>query len=128
MKAVYPAVIIPEYRGEYSVIFPDLDGCVTCGDDLTHALEMAQEALGLYLVALEEHKIDIPVPSEIKAIKSENDNIVAPIMVELDQYRRNKSVINTTVAIPAWLKEAGEQAQVNFSGVLQEALKQKLGY
>jgi hypothetical protein len=48
-------------------------------------------------------------------------------MVEVNDYRRNKSV-NKMLTLPLWLNEAGEKAHVNFSGVLQEALKQKLGY
>jgi predicted RNase H-like HicB family nuclease len=127
MKAVYPAVFMPEDKGEYSVIFPDLDGCATCGDDLTHAIEMAQEALGLYLVALEEHRHTIPDASSVDTIELKQGEFVTLIMVEVNQYRRNKTV-NKTLTLPAWLNEAGEAAHVNFSGVLQEALKQKLGY
>ena len=127
MKAMYPAVFIPEDKGEYSVIFPDLDGCATCGDNLSHALEMAQEVLGLYLASLEERKIEIPAASDVRTIKTEDNDIVAPVMVEVNQYRRNKTV-NKTLTLPAWLNEAGEKAHINFSGVLQEALKQKLGY
>jgi hypothetical protein len=48
-------------------------------------------------------------------------------MIEVEDYRRDKAV-DMTVKIPVWLKEAGEAVQVNFSGLLQEALKQKLGY
>ena len=98
MKAICPAKFILDDNGEYSVIFPDLDGCVTCGDNLERALEMAQEAMGLYLVALEEHRHEMPAASALM------------------------------VTIPAWLKEAAEKAHVSFSGILQEALKQKLGY
>ena len=127
MKAVYPAIFIPEDNGEYSVIFPDLTGCATCGDDLEHALTMAQEALGLYLVALEEERQEMPIASSIKALKTKRGEFINHIMVEVNQYRRNKSV-NTMVTIPAWLKEAGERAHVNFSGVLQDALKAKLGF
>ena len=127
MKCIYPAVFIPEEKGEYSVIFTDLEGCVSCGDNLEHALEMAQEALGLYLVSLEEHKQPIPKASNIRAVTTEPDNLIIPIMVEVNDYRRNKSV-NKTLTLPAWLNEAAESAHVNFSGVLQEALKQKLGY
>ena len=35
-KYVYPAVFTPEEKG-YSVYFPDLEGCYTCGDDLQDA-------------------------------------------------------------------------------------------
>ena len=127
MNAVYPAVFIHERTGEYSVIFPDLDGCATCGDNLEHAIGMAQEALGLYLVTLEERKETAAPASDIASIKTKQGEFATLIMTELNRYRRNKSV-NTMITLPAWLKEAGELAHVNFSGVLQEALKQKLGY
>ena len=127
VKVVYPAIFIPEKKGDYSVIFPDLDGCVTYGDDLAYAIEMAQKALGLYFVSLEEHKHTIPAVSDIKTIETKPGEFVSLIMVEVNQYRRNESV-KIMVTLPAWLKEAGEQAHVNFSGVLQEALKRKLGY
>jgi len=126
MKAVYPAVFTPEDGGEFSVYFPDLDGCLTCGDNLEHALEMAQEALGLWLVSMEERKLDIPIASDISQIEVCENEFINHIMVEVNKYRRNKSV-NTMVTIPMWLKESAEQAHINFSGVLQEALKQKLG-
>jgi predicted RNase H-like HicB family nuclease len=127
MKKVYPAVFTLEEGGQYSVIFPDLDGCITCGDDIEHALLMAQEALGLYLVSLEEKKQAIPKASKIESVKTNKGEFANLIMVEVNQYRRNKTV-NKTLTLPLWLDEAGEKAQVNFSGVLQEALKQKLGY
>ena len=127
MKVVYPAVFRPEPEGGYTILFPDLDGCISYGDDLTEALEMAQEALGLYLVSLEERKISVPAASEVTKMKTDKNSIAAPIMVEVNDYRRNKSV-NKMLTLPAWLNEAGEKAHVNFSGVLQEALKQKLGY
>jgi len=126
MKAVYPAVFTPEDGGEYSVYFPDLNGCFTCGDNLEHALEMAQEALGLWLASMEERKLEIPKASDLSKIEICENEFVNHIMVEINKYRRNKSV-NTMVTIPMWLKESAEQAHINFSGVLQEALKQKLG-
>ncbi|MCL1874253.1 MAG: type II toxin-antitoxin system HicB family antitoxin [Clostridiales bacterium] len=127
MKTVYPAVLRPEPEGGYTILYPDLDGCISYGEDLKEALEMSQEALGLYLVSLEERKIDVPAASDVKAIKADEDSIVTPIMIEVNKYRRNKTV-NKTLTLPAWLNEAGEKAHVNFSGILQEALKQKLGY
>jgi len=127
MKAVYPAIFSPETVGGYSVIFPDLEGCITEGDSLTHALEMAQEALGLYLVSLEENKRTVPSASEINTREIKQGEFINLVMVELNQYRRDKQA-KTTVTIPEWLKKAGEEAHVNFSGILQEALRQKLGY
>ncbi|MCL2399972.1 MAG: type II toxin-antitoxin system HicB family antitoxin [Defluviitaleaceae bacterium] len=127
MKVVYPAKLIQEDKGEYSVLFPDLKGCATCGDNLEHALSMAQEALGLYIVALEENNHPTPTASSLDAINAEQGEYIVPIMVEVNDYRHNKTV-NKTITLPAWLNDAGEKARVNFSGILQDALKQRLGY
>ena len=127
MKALYPAKFIQEEGGSYSVTFPDLKGCITYGDDLEHAIIMAQEALGLYLVALEENNHPKPHASNIITISTKPGEHIVPILVEVNNYRRNKTV-NKTLTLPAWLNEAGEKARVNFSGILQDALKERLGY
>jgi len=44
----YQAKILPD-DGDFSVEFPDLPGCFSCGSTLEEALEMAKEALTLYL-------------------------------------------------------------------------------
>jgi len=49
MKAkLYPAIFEKNEDG-FLVTFPDLQGCITDGDDIYQAYEHAQEALGLYL-------------------------------------------------------------------------------
>ena len=40
-KYIYPAIFTPEDEGGYSVVYPDLKGCYTCGDTLEDGLEMA---------------------------------------------------------------------------------------
>jgi len=127
MKALYPAKFVSEESGAYTVLFPDLQGCITFGENLEHAILMGQEALGLYLISLEEHSHPIPSASSITAITTEPGEHVVPIMVEVNDYRRNKTV-NKTLTLPSWLNEAGEKARVNFSGILQDALKERLGY
>ena len=61
-KYVYPAVFTPEETG-YSVIFPDLESCYTCGDNLADAIYMAEDALALMLHGYEQEKRAIPIPS-----------------------------------------------------------------
>ncbi len=48
-KYVYPAVFTKEDDGKYSVIFRDLEGCFTCGDDMEQDIEMAEDALSFVL-------------------------------------------------------------------------------
>ncbi|MDU6269536.1 MAG: type II toxin-antitoxin system HicB family antitoxin, partial [Veillonella sp.] len=48
-KEMYPAVFSTDGKTGYTVMFPDLLGCVTEGDTLKEAVEMAEDALGIYL-------------------------------------------------------------------------------
>lgn len=70
MLKVYPA-IIHEEDGGYWIAFPDLKGCQTQGDTMEELMEMARDALGLYLVSLEENGQTIPAPSNIANISAE---------------------------------------------------------
>lgn len=54
-RYVYPAIIEHAEDG-YNVSFPDVPGCYTCGEDLTDAIAMAEDALALCLYDLEERK------------------------------------------------------------------------
>ena len=46
----YPATfILDNQEGGYVVNFPDLPGCITQGDSYKETIEMAKEALSLYL-------------------------------------------------------------------------------
>ena len=127
MKYVYSAVFTPE-DGGYCVDFPDLEGCSTCGDDMSDAIEMAQDALCLALYSLEQDKKPIPKASKPHDIEISGDQFTSVIAVDTDFYRRfyeNKSV-KKTLTIPMWLNERAERENVNFSGVLQAALKELL--
>ena len=128
MKYAYAAVFTPEENGLYSVHFPDLQGCYTSGDNMSDAVYMAQDVLNLTLYDLEEEKKPIPKASKPQDIKTSGEQFTSVIAVDTETYRRfyeNKSV-KKTLTIPMWLNERAEQANVNFSGVLQSALKELL--
>ena len=67
-KYVYPAIFTPEEDGKYSVVFPDLSGCYTSGDNLTDAMYMAEDVLAFTLYSYEKRKQNIPTPSDITVI------------------------------------------------------------
>ena len=98
IPAIYPAIILKETEG-CSVFFPDLEGCQTEGDTWEEASIMASEALGLYIVSLEERKLCIPKPSDPSAIKTADNEFIAVISSDVEKYRRNKS-IKKTLSIP----------------------------
>jgi len=60
----YRILLRKEPEGGYTVIVPSLPGCVTYGDTIEHAKEMAKEAINLYLESLRAHGEEIPTEEE----------------------------------------------------------------
>lgn len=130
-KHLYIAVLQQDKKQEgYTVIFPDLPGCITEGDDLREAMNNAKEALQLHLFNLDEDGEELSPATPIEALKKQySEDILIPIEVDLKAVRKAlyfKSVPKN-LTLPYWLKEMAEQEGINFSETLQEALKQKLG-
>jgi predicted RNase H-like HicB family nuclease len=125
-KVIYFAVIEPVKTG-YSVYFPDLPGCVTVGEDFSHALKMAEEALGLHLWGIGQDGESIPVPTE-PPYECEHGSVIAPITVYPQMIKGNmeNKVVRKSLTIPYWLNKLAEENKVNFSNVLQNALKEML--
>lgn len=56
----YRILLNKEPEGQYSVSVPALPGCFTYGDNIDHAIQMAKEAVELYLEELRSRGEDIP--------------------------------------------------------------------
>ena len=126
-KLFYPAIFHKAEEGGFWISFPDIPECLTEGDDMQQAYEMAVEALGLALVNRKEEKEEIPVPSEIDRIQGEDGTLVI-VEFDMQEYLRkhNSKAVKKTLSIPEWLNEEATAMGVNFSQVLQEALMSKL--
>ena len=123
----YPAVFSYEPDQEIAVVFPDLD-VATSGVDENDALLSARELLGIVLFGLEEDGEPLPQPSALSSIPlaaNERSVLIDVYMPSVRMANVNKSV-NRTVTLPAWLNAAAMENSINFSQVLQEALKQQL--
>lgn len=123
----YPAIFTYEEGKEIAVVFPDLD-VASSGTNDDDALLSARELLGCALYGLEEDKEDIPNPtplSEVKTQENERAVLIDVYMPSIRMAQVNRSV-NRTVTLPAWLNAAALEKGMNFSQVLQDALKEKL--
>lgn len=123
----YPAIFIYEPGQEIAVDFPDL-GCATSGINDDDALLSARELLGCVLNGLEEDGEEIPAPTPLKEIKTKENERAILIDVYMPSVRmaNENRAVNRTVTLPAWLNAAALERNINFSQVLQEALKTKL--
>lgn len=129
MKYIYPAVFTKEEDGGYSVVFPDLESCYTCGDSLEQAMDMAEDCLALVLYGYETDKKEIPNASSIDSITTNSDEFVSLIKCDTLSYRRQYSskAVKKTLTIPEWMNDEAIRAGINFSQLLQDALMQKIG-
>lgn len=126
-KVYYPACFYAEKEGGYSVIFPDF-GNATCGDTLEEAMYMAEDLLGGLIVSMQDDGEEVPQASDIRNIKAdEHENgFVSMIGVDTEAYRKKTKSVKKTLSIPEWLNALAESHDINFSKVLQDALKQQL--
>ena len=123
----YPAIFIYEPGKEIAVDFPDLK-CATSGTNDDDAFLSARELLGCVLNGLEEDEEEIPAPTPLSKIKTQENECAVLVDVYMPSIRManvNRAV-NRTVTLPAWLNAAALERNINFSQVLQEALKEKL--
>lgn len=126
-RLFYPAVFHEAEEGGFWVSFPDIPECLTEGDNMQEAYEMAFDALGLCITDKMKCGEQIPEASKPNDIKAEDGTIVV-IEFDLAEYRRkyNSRAVKKTLSIPQWLNEEAIKAGINFSQVLQEALMEKV--
>lgn len=126
-KYLYPAVFRKEDVG-YTVNFPDLENCFTSGATLEEAMDMANDVLCLTLYGLEQDGTTIPAASAVNDVPRGENEFVSLVGCDTIAYRKSNDskAVKKTLSIPCWLNDMAERADINFSGVLQEALKAKL--
>ena len=126
MTVVYPVVFTPLEEGGYLAYVPDLK-INTHGEDLAQAILMARDAIGVIGLDIEDDGDPLPVPS--KSVPHQDNEIVSLVDVDLAAYRRahDMRTVRRNVTLPSYLNELGEKAGLNFSQVLQDGLRQRLG-
>ncbi|MBQ6686176.1 MAG: type II toxin-antitoxin system HicB family antitoxin [Firmicutes bacterium] len=137
MLSAYPACFYKEESG-YSVIFPDFNDLATSGGTLEEAFAMAIDCMAGYLFWLKLDGETEPEPSNIDDI---DPNQIAEdlefhyeiaftnmVTVDVEDYAKKhfEKAVKKTLTIPSWLNKAAMERDINFSKVLQEALKEKL--
>jgi len=127
MKTAYP-IVLSKGKTHIVVHVPDFN-IGTQGNDVADAMEMARDAIGLIGIDMQDEKEALPHPSELSIVETENkDDIVTLVDVDFDEYRRQNDMrtVKKNCTIPSWLNFEAEKAGVNFSAILQNALKQTL--
>lgn len=127
-RLFYPALFHKAEEGGFWISFPDIPECLTQGDNMEDAYDMAIEALGLTLSDMKKNNIPFPTPSSVDNITVDSDAILVVIEFDLLAYnkRHNSKSVKKTLTIPEWLNEEAILLNINFSQVLQDALIEKV--
>ena len=122
MEYVYPAIFHKNEDGSYTVIYPDLPGCITEGKTLGNAMYMAQSALAQWIGYLSDKKHPIPIASPAVKIKMAKGDFLNLICADV----RDSHAVKRTVSIPKWMDDKVIRSGLSLSRVLQDALRERL--
>lgn len=124
---IYPAIFNYAEDG-ISITFPDLPGCMPCASSVEEAIHNAKEAMALHLYGMEEDNDIIPEPTSIDKIELKPNQAIVLIEVHMPIYRVaiENEYVRKNVTLPHWLEKLAENKGINFSQVLQKALKDLL--
>lgn len=128
-RLFYPALFHKAEEDGFWISFPDIPECLTEGDNMEEAYNMAIDALGLCLSDMEKNNITFPAPSSVDKITVDKDAVLVVIEFDMLAYKKRTSsrAVKKTLTIPEWLNEQAIQLNINFSQVLQDALMEKVG-
>ncbi len=97
--ANYIAVVHKDYQSDFGISFPDFPGCITAGDGIDEAKDMAQEALALHVRGVLEDGDPLPVPSKLEQIMTNPDfaDAAAFLIVGVPDVKPRTIRVNITV-------------------------------
>lgn len=125
---IYP-VVVEQAENNYSMYFPDFSGTAIVVGEITDGIREAKDMLAFRILELEEKDLEIPTPSNPESIElhDSSDSIVF-IDVYMPPYRNESAnkAVTKNCTLPRWLRDAGENAGLNFSQLLQTAIKEAL--
>lgn len=122
---VYPVILSKNGDG-YFVTVPDFT-VNTEGKDIADAIAMTRDAIGLNVLQLEDDNKEAPEPYS-QHFQVQDDDILTLVDIDITEYRNKyeNRTVKKNCTIPYRLNADAEKAGINFSQLLQEALKQKL--
>ena len=122
MEYVYLAIFHQNDDNSYTIIYPDLPGCISEGKTLGNAMYMAQSALTQWIGYLMDKKQEIPSASRVEQVQTLDGDFVNLICAEVKDARS----VKRTVSIPKWMDDKVIQSSLSLSRVLQDALNERL--
>lgn len=128
-KDIYEFTAIFQYAEDgINITFPDISSAISCAQTTEEAIKNAEEVLGLVLYDMESDGKEIPKASPFEKIKTKINEkaIIIRVWMPLVRNELDEQAVKKTLTIPQWLNKLAEAENVNFSKLLQSALKDYL--
>jgi len=128
-KESYEFVAVFDYEKDgINIRFPDLEEAISCASTTKEEIRNAKEVLELVLYNREEENIEIPESTPLEKIQcNKNEKTInVSVWMPLVRNEMEEQAVKKTLTIPQWLNKLAEAQNVNFSQVLQSALKEYL--
>lgn len=140
MKTAYP-VIFTDVGTNILIEVPDLSILTESNEEgkekgtIADAIMMARDAIGTACISAEDNGKEVAPASNLEEIDiakgifyEVGQCMVSLVDVDLDVYRKraDNKMVRRNVTLPNWLNREADEAKINVSKVLQEALMTKL--
>lgn len=136
MDVFYSAVVTKEDGTYYGCIvdfdkFEDgeINYYATFGDSMEEAVSNLRETLGLHLADFLDVRKKFPEPSKVEDVKLKENQYLYILSVDpvYEVAKVTNALKKKTLTIPVWLDILAQEKNLNFSQILQKALKKELG-
>lgn len=123
---IYP-IVVEETPTGVSMYFPDFPGTAIAHETLQGGIKEAKSMLIFRIEELLDNNQPAPQPSDIKLIELEepNDKVIYVEVFVIPS--ANDKTVSKNCTLPKWLRDAGEEANLNFSQLLQNSVREALG-
>lgn len=146
MLVSYPALFYYDFNDDdtdpYFITFPDFQNSATQGSDVSDAMAMATDYLGITIADYIENNCTLPKPSNLNEIDLEKNDpfkndpeinsnfdreksFKSIVLVDISKYLNQDDPVKKTLTIPRWADEVGKKLNLNFSKTLTEAILEK---
>ncbi|MDR0269626.1 type II toxin-antitoxin system HicB family antitoxin [Paenibacillus sp.] len=123
---IYP-VVVEETQTGVSMYFPDFPGTAVAAPSIVVGIKDAKVMLVHRIEELHDNNEPVPAPSDIDAIQLEDpsDRIIYVEVFVMPP--ADDKTVTKNCTMPKWLRDAGEDAGLNFSQLLQQSVREALG-
>lgn len=130
LKYVFPAIVERNaLSSRYIVVFPDLPDLICQGGTPEEAFRDAEISLAIHLYHMEKDKIHVPEASDPVNWSIREDAEIIVLEADMLEIRQaiDKKNVPKCIPIPKWLKDLGEENEVDFVQILKDGLMDRLG-